>query len=424
MEDFISTYLSYASASSEVPMIYHRWSCLSGLGAFLGRQYNMRHGHFIIQPNMYCMLIGTPGTRKSSAIKIMKSLLTKAGYNTYAAEKTSKEKFLIDLAKAGSVGAGIKSLDGLLDNNLWMNLNGDTELPNSELYITADEFNDFFGNNILEFLSMLGSLWDRDGVYENKIKNGESVIINNPTINIIGGNTPTTFAHTFPPEIFGQGFFSRTLIIYGESTGKKITFPDDPDREMQDYLVEYLKQIKLTCLGTVTPTPRAKKLLDKIYTEYQGIEDVRFGSYSTRRLTHLFKLCLITSAASLAKTIDEEHVIYANTILSHAENYMPKALGEFGKGKNSDVTHKLMEIVNNASSAVSFKELWSHLHTELEGPKYLGDLIINLLAADKLQKVGDEGLLLPKRRMLNYTSAANDTVDWSILSDEERNMSK
>ena len=63
------------------------------------------------------MLIGSPGTKKSSAIKIGAKLLKTAGYTTFAAKKTRQEKFLLDLAEQS------EDLDGpgtdILDTNLW-----------------------------------------------------------------------------------------------------------------------------------------------------------------------------------------------------------------------------------------------------------------------------------------------------------------
>ena len=101
--DFLSMYLEYTSGT-ECPVLFNRWSAIAGIGAFLGRGYSLLHGHFPINPNIYCMLMGTPGTRKSTSIKLIKNLLTKAGYETVAADKTSKEKFLVDLAGEENFG--------------------------------------------------------------------------------------------------------------------------------------------------------------------------------------------------------------------------------------------------------------------------------------------------------------------------------
>lgn len=415
-EDFITSYLDYTS-DTEVPAIFSRWAAIVGLGAYLGRQIYLPFGHSNIYTNQYCMLIGTPGTRKGTAIKVMKKLLGLAGYKTFSAERTSKEKFLLDLA--GGDSAGLDSVEDLLSKNLW-NIDDADSRPDCEMFIAIDEFNDFLGNGNIEFISMLGNLWDYGGVYTNRIKTGKSVEINNPTISILGGNTPTNFSLAFPPEILGQGFFSRLLLIYGEPNGKRIAFPKPIPAEHTAHRVELLKRIKATCMGATGPTITATRLLDKIYTNYSGFSDVRFESYVTRRFTHLLKLCIITTASRRDTRITEADVIYANTMLYHAERLMPKALGEFGKAKNSDISHKIITLANAADTILTFKEIWRHVSSDLERMSDLATMLQNLCAADKLQQVNGGAGFLPKRRMLEL--GTGDTIDMSLLTVEEQEM--
>ncbi|MFK5283171.1 hypothetical protein ACI3PL_26730, partial [Lacticaseibacillus paracasei] len=77
----------------------------------------------------------------------------------------------------------------------------------AESFIAADEFNNFIGLGNTDFISILGELWDYEGVYDYRLKNSKSVFIPYPTISILGGNTPTGFSQAFPPESIGQGFF-------------------------------------------------------------------------------------------------------------------------------------------------------------------------------------------------------------------------
>lgn len=409
-DDFFARYFSYTQ-DTEVPAFFHRWSALAGIGAYLGRSYAFNHGHFNVYPNQYCMLIGNPGTRKSTAIKLMKSLLFKAGYETIAADKTTKEKFLLDLS-------GIEELEGKANSGDLdsINLFGDTDdTIDREMFIAADEFNDFFGNGNIEFISLLGTLWDYNGIYRNRIKNGKSVSICNPTVSILGGNTPTGFSLAFPTEILGQGFFSRLLLVYGEPTGKKITFPKAPDPAQTAELVSYLQGIKYACAGAATLEPTAELLLDKIYRGWGGIDDVRFESYSNRRFTHLLKLCLVVSAASMSKRIRECDVIYANTILAHTEHLMPKALGEFGKAKHSDTVHRIMQVLDAAQTVIGIKDLWKAVVQDLEKMESLSEILRSLVAADKIQAV--QGGFLPKRKVL--VEVNDGMVDYGLLTREE-----
>ena len=111
----------------------------------------------------------------------------------------------------------------------------------------------------------------------------------------------------------------------------------------------------------MTIEPTARKLLEKIYTAWGGIDDVRFDTYSNRRFTHLLKLLLPVVAARLGNRVTERDVVYANTILTHTEHLMPKALGEFGKAKHSEVAHKVIQILEGAGVPLTITDVWKFL---------------------------------------------------------------
>ena len=407
-EDFISAYLAYIG-ESEAPTTFHRWSCITILSAWLGRRYSFQLGHFNIASNLYCMLMGGAGSRKSTAIKIAASLIKKAGYTTIAAERTTKEKFLMDLA-------GVESESAEPEDIMETNLFGESTPTESEILVAADEFNTFIGNGNIEFLSLLGVLWDYNGKFEDRKKNSKSLTIQDPTVSILAGNTATGFSLAFPAEAIGQGIFSRLLLIHGDKTDRRITFPEPPSPELEKLLIDTLHAIRQVATGYAHITDEAKHLLDVIYREWQPIQDVRFESYGNRRFTQLIKLCLVVSAASLKNTIEPDDVIYANTILTHAEHTMPKALGEFGKGKYADVAHKVIQLLESSPLPVTLKDLWKNVHNDMNDISDLKDLVSNLVLAEKIlsTKVG----FLAKRRVL--TEVSTTTVDFSLLSEEER----
>jgi len=359
------------------------------------------------------MLIGSPGTKKSSAIKIGAKLLKQAGYTTFAAKKTRQEKFLLDLAEQQEGEGG----EDILEQNLFGDNDYDSRPP-AECFVAADEFNNFIGVGNLDFMSILGELWDYEGTYDYKLKNSKSVHITDPTISILGGNTPTGFSHAFPTEAIGQGFFSRLLLVYGEPSGIKFTFPPPPDTDIQTKLIEYLHRIKSEMIGEVKMNQEAIQLLDLIYHKWKGIEDARFEHYTNRRLTHLIKLCLIVAASRISKTIEKQDVIYANTLLTFTEQLMPKALGEFGKAKNSDVAHKVMQLLD-AAMELSIHKLWSHVHTDLDGRDKLVEIIGNLQLAGKVQAVAGVGFLPIRQRLKDGIEGA---TDWSLLTQTELDL--
>jgi hypothetical protein len=414
------TYFTYAE-KTEPPMIFHRWSLLTCLGAYLGRQYRLPFGDFNIYPNQYIMLIGDPGTRKSTAIKLAKRIIASAGYDKFSAERTSKEKFLLDLE-------GVEDDEGAVaDSNAAMrNLFGDDFVGGDprEVFITADEFNEFVGSSNLEFLSLLGSLWDwdnPDAPFKQRLKTSRSVNIYQPTINILAGNTHAGFSEAFPPQAIGQGFLSRLILVYGENSGKKIAFPERPSEELRTSMVDVFREIRLRVTGDAKISDKARGMLQTIYHSFEGLEDARFKHYSTRRYTHLLKLCLLCSAANLRTEIMAEDVLFANTLLTFTEHKMPNAMGEFGKARNADVAARIISILSETRTPLDIPALWRQVQSDLDKPEDLNKLLQGLLQGGKIQYVSRtktssvQGYLIVRKMLSNK----NVYVDYSLLKESK-----
>lgn len=427
--NLIDAYIEYRS-ETEPPVIYHRWSMITAIGALLGRRYYIPFGDGNIYPNLYCMLVGGVGTRKSTAIKGSTRLIKSVGYNYFSARKTSKERFLVDLEGLTDDETGqtilIGDNDSITNDNLFGNPGDNSGIIQDvkEVLIAADEFNEFSIGDKLDFYSLLGDLWDWDDPldpYTYKIKGSKrgGVSIWQPTVSILGGNTPENFARAFPPEIIDQGFMSRLLIIHGQPSGRKYHMPPVPDREQTEALVAGLKQLYTNDYGrtAVQSGSITDKLLAKIYKTWVPIQDHRYRNYGTRRYTQLLKLCLIHSAAMMKNEIDEEVVIYSNTILGAAEINMPRALGEFGKNKDSDVVNSVLTMIRDRTKPIKETELWMQFKRDCQSRAQLTQIIFNLHQADVIQHIANMGWIGKEVIKIKVQD-----VDWSLITQEERDM--
>lgn len=409
-ESLFELYFRYAEAT-EPPTVYHRWSLISSVGALLGRQFWFPFGTTRIFPNQYVMLIGNPGTRKSTAIKMARRVIATTGYSTFAAERTSKEKFLLDLegvtdedawSKSNKSGRRTITANDVLDN-LELGGGGETHdgIP-KEIFVTADEFNEFSGTGNIEFLSMLGALWDwddEDTTYKHRFKNSKSISIFQPTISILGGNTHSSFKLAFPEQAIGQGFLSRLILVYSEPSGRKITFPTKPPDAVVSSLAAALSRIKESVRGEATMAAGAERALDTIYRTSKDLEDYRFKSYSTRRFTHLIKLCLIVTAMRSSTEISTDDVVLANTILTYTESNMSKALGEFGRSKDSEAQHNIMTALYESKTPLSISDLWKIVSRDVDKQERLADILSSLASAGKIQPApGNKGMFLPMQK--------------------------
>jgi hypothetical protein len=357
------------------------------------------------------MLIGNPGTRKSTAIKGAHRVLASAGYSHFAAERTTKEKFLLDLEGAEPEPTQFGRSNQVRDpaaRDILANLSlsdgtDDHDGIPREVFITADEFNEFAGAGNLDFLSTLGALWDWDdevSTYKQRFKNSKSISIYQPTISILGGNTHSSFQQAFPAAAIGQGFLSRLILVHSEPSGRKITFPQKPDERVAIALMEKLNAIKQVVRGEASITPEAKRALDTIYRTWPELDDYRLKSYSTRRFTHLLKLCLVVTAMRVSVEVAIDDVTLANTILTYTESAMSKALGEYGKQRNAEAAHAVMTAMyEQKAKFFSFEELYKIVQRDLDKREQLSDLLANLQAAQKLIHVKDKGFIAKDKPM-------------------------
>lgn len=377
--DFFEEYFNFVG-ESEAPTIYHRWCSLSILSTLLARDVYIKFGHQTIFPNQYLLLLGAPAARKNTAIGIATRLLREVGYKRFAKDQTSKERFFVDLVHKVETDTGIdEGLETLV-----------LDAP-SETMIAKGEFLDFIGQNNMPFLTSLTNLWDCPEEYEHPKLHGRSVVIPRPTINILGGATVKGLGLAIPQEAIGTGILSRLLLIYGEPSGKQITFPREVEIEEASKLKELLLEMKLKLKGKMEVSEEAKEILDRMYKTFPGIDDGRFSDYTGRRFIHLLKISMCISASNLRLVIEVKDVLQANTILHAAETAMPKALGEFGQSKYSNVSNTIMEYLNKAIKPVKHQELWKLVAKDLNDQRDLTNIMVNLRSSEKIQVMAIDG---------------------------------
>jgi hypothetical protein len=381
VSDFFTKYMEYVALDEqEAPAIYHRWTLASIVGALLGRQFYLPFGKGVIYPNQYVMLMGPPGTGKGVAMGIGKGLLQGSGYNRFSASKTSPERFLKDMKKFDvNPNSDLADIEALV-----------LEGP-SETYVFAPEFVDFIGESDKGFINLLTNLWDNLDVYTHPKLHGASVTVDMPTINMLGGSTAQTFSIAFPPEVIGTGFLARLLLIHSDPTGKMIEWPELEDPLHKAQMILHVKEIRDKIKGEAAFSQESRELLLTIRKKCILIDDSRFSHYHTRRHMHLLKLAMIIAAANLSTEIKPIHILQANTMLVSAEKGMPKALGEFGKNKNSEVANDILAFLSGRNEPASMQQLFKIVSRSVRNMPELTEIMHNLLHAEKVQTISMKG---------------------------------
>ena len=381
------------------------WAGLSCIAAQLARNVYIPFGNGKIYPNLYVMFVGDPGKRKSTAIKDLKKRIKAAGYQNICGDKVTMQKYLLDLA---GVGEGSIEDSNITEFNLGITLGTNDYV---ESYINQDEFSDFIGINNYPFISLLGNFWDIDEPYVYRTKNGQSIEIPSPIVNILGATTPSQFNTIFPPAISEQGFLSRLIIVNIPESKRKIARPLPSDASVIEKVVDGLKAVRKLS-GELVMSDAVWNKLEEIYLSWQPVEDTRFAHYSTRRHTQLLKLCILATCSRYTIEMSVDDVIFANTLLSFTEHFMPQALGQFGKNKDGDVNSKVISYLRSSfPTAKSLQDIIIPISTETDVLS-LQKILTNLVVAEKVVATSN-GKYLPK--LPSYKDIKTPHVDWSML---------
>lgn len=144
-KNILKSYLNYTS-QSESPTRYHIWCFLGIVAAALRRKAWIDMGFFKVYPNMFIVLVGPPGARKTIAIRIATSLVSNNTNVHISADCTTREALIKAMKDAQETLAfdGQESKIGF----------------HSSLTIVSEELSVFLGKDNHALLSFLTNLYD------------------------------------------------------------------------------------------------------------------------------------------------------------------------------------------------------------------------------------------------------------------------
>lgn len=387
-------------AMTESPAEAHIWSFISACAAAAGRRISYDTGLGQLFPNMLVWLVGTPGSRKSTAINDAQKLLRDATNVRFAPQDTSGHRQGLLRSIAGIDEKGNKDEvaihDDVLDSHVDTTLNAfdilDQPIGNAvnddaeHMYIVASELQAFIGGSAFDLLSCIGKLWDGEP-YDYVTKEG-SMIIEKPLINMLAGTTQAQINKVIPVETIGQGFMSRLILVYARRKDKRIArrrvkkLSGEDAGKIKDVLKWIYRQS-----GIMHATEEAGDELDRIYVDMEPeVGDSRFLHYIERRQDHLEKVAMIMALMRRSMLIEMQDVKDAQLILEATEEKMPEALGEFGLGKLATANQHIVDTLKKFSRPMPSDNLYMLVHSLVTEAEFM-TCVEDLCTAKKLKRV-------------------------------------
>lgn len=382
---FLNDYMKLVE-DTESPRLFHLWSAISGAAAALGRRCFLPFGPTVYYPNHYVLLVGTPASRKSTAINIMRKMLSDSTSVRFGPADTGGQRQGIIEAMRGrdQESEFLGNVELGFNENALLNMGVEdiaritnepdldqgivTAKDKNTLFFAASEFTKLIGQNNLQIIDFLTTMYDGDD-YDYQIKAGKTTL-KDPLIGLVAGTTPQSLSLSMPPAAGGQGFLSRIILVYGSRKHKLVPRPREFDPDLVLRVKNGFNRAYLEVNGEFSETNEARSYSETLYDIALGINDPRFGYYHERRYAHLIKLAMTLAGLRGSNEIVKDDYLEAHRLLKATERGMPDALGQFGMNPLAALKQGIVDYVRQ-HSVMSIDQLRAAFHRDARSQDFM-----------------------------------------------------
>lgn len=386
--DWLATYMEFTN-THEAPEVYHLWTALSVVGAAAKRNMSFDRTFYTVFPNLYVIIVGPTGDRKSSAAKVGVKILRKAVKDTMTiiSDRATPE---------GLINAmNVKKIDP--DDP-------QAVISDSCIYIFASELGVFLGRSkyLGDMIPILTNLYEGTDFSDYVTKSKGTFKIENGILSFLGCSTPDWIPRCMPEDSAGGGFASRFIFVSGGG-GKKIAWVERTPKMvmLEAALVHDLQKIS-ELKGQFGVTADAHDWFESWYkTGTPVVMDPKLAGYYSRKHDFIFKLAMISSICRNEQFIIDVHNLeQAKATLESAEPFMLRAYANLGVTEQANVGMKILFFLQRNGGRAKWSEILRHVW------KYIRN-------ADELKTIMAS---FEQQGYVQCQAAGNATI-WSLLVD-------
>lgn len=337
-ENWLRAYLIYTNDILS-PESFNLWTGISVIASALQRKVFIPVNQFMCYPNNYIVLIGPPGTMKSTAMRAGRELLDKVPNITLATDSTTREKLIVNFSNANRDG-------------------------HSSMTAHCSELASFFTSSKMDMVIFLTDIYDSPPTWAHDTKLSGVSRIKAPCLNLLAATTPDSFSKEVPAETSGIGLTSR--MIFAQESKPRVRpwrTKQDPNKGiLKDMLQKDLIQIA-SLKGEYIIEPEADVFYDAWFQEQLGKPnnsgDKALDPYFARKHTHILKLSMVVAAAQRDELIiTKEDIEQAMAILADTEKNMSQVFAGYGSNPLAfSLQQVAMMIVDAGPEGISYQAL-------------------------------------------------------------------
>lgn len=390
---FLSDYREYASGSEAHPT-YHTFSALVALSSVISRRTWIDMGFFNVYPNLYVILVGPAGNRKTSAMSVAKGLLRELkGKVPFSAECVTKEKLVLDIRDNERI---IEKFSVEVSEEV---------IKKQRIYtpmtVMVTELSEFLGAGGVGMINFLTTIYDQD-FYDHRTKNKGDVLITGPFLNLLACTTPDWITAYLRTDVISGGFSRRAIFVLETGKSGRIPFPEVTPtmRAAWDKCVAYANSLSRVA-GPFKWDPSAREFFSDWYKKLSIPTDPMIvGYYETKHMQLLKVSMLLALSESPDLVLRIPHLQSGLALLQLAEDNLLRVFSGIGRNVLNAASQKVMDqmhmlAVTNVKHPLTQqpvsvkvlpeKQLRASLWREVNGQE-MDAVLTHLIDADKLER--------------------------------------
>jgi hypothetical protein len=400
MSNFISDFLEYNSGT-ECPKNYLRWTALSALAVAAGLRYDLNQGRITIRPNMYLLLVGEQGNRKSYAKDQARDLIEEAFPDfPIGADVTTRDDLM-------------KFMSDEITERAYVDADGN-QATYHPLALFVNELKHFLSYNPSTMISFIVDIFDRKTFKGSTIRRGAEEIVN-PCLNILACENTDWLIGRLKDGIITGGFSRRFVVVYEpENCDVIIPRPFLPanGKMLWARMKAHLQNLQSRAVHYKWDAT-AERFFDLWYKKHKESmpEDQTMRGFMRTKDQQMLKLAMLLDLAeekpSYTITVDLLETVLA--MFAEVEPNMPKLYAAAGRNELALPQQRLIELIITRGNIIAEKELLKIINKDMNTFE-AGNVMRHLEMTDQVVK-----------RAFNWPTKDSPARVWVMTPDALRN---
>jgi hypothetical protein len=342
------------TATNEAPTIYHRWCALSLLSHSVGRQVWIDWSIVgKVHLNLYIILVGNPGSKKSTAMRIARGFIERLKVKKIAADSMTREMICLTMGQEDSKCQQTFTYE-------------DKKIRYSQLSIFANELINLInsGGNAIGMIDFFTDVWDKE-LYEVETKGKGCDVIERPYVSILGCLTPSTIKLLLSQRVVSGGMVRRCIFVQAQSSSMPVAFPEMSEEQVaaSTRIFAHIQKVR-NAVGPMVWTDEAREVFKSFYDDNfwrkKKVHDEALASFLETKPELVLKVAALRHMAQdpIEYKLTADSIHFAVAMVTEVEQGGSYLFAGVGTNKMSSVAQAMEQLINANADPVHKKFLY------------------------------------------------------------------